>query len=608
MFETSRDAAPALAIAASFALVAFAPATLGADFSVLTRLSDGALPRSFTMEGCGASALFNVTLPFDARVREAGIYVRDDGTADNATGTLSFDVGDDGTVDRLAETAYVNSTSVDPVYLMFDQIALTRAVSYAAQNSSDPTADVDVPIRFVSCLAVSSWNLTITQVAIEYVHGAPALTVPISDIQMLRGESLRKWSGDPSTNLSRHFQWMWNPYSNLPPQYVVRWSVERLDDGQPSASAVTIQNGWKGTPEWAPETLGPNETLEFFNISTDGQWTGSLGFRVKVTDAWNRSAVSNNITLCVKAGAEDACAPAPGTYLPAPASINTGGAPASIVEAGQPTTFEAAFQAPLPPGARVEWYVDGQFAGTGTRLEGAVLDEGVHTVEARAVVGDETQYLRISVKARPPGALGALPMLTDFSEGQRVVILLTLSIVGVLFARSPGARFLVGWTLLGRLAGRARREALLDHFVRGRLYQVIAENPGIHFSELRRRTGVGNGAALYHLSVLEKAGFVRVVVESSKTLFFVTDQPFDREDFGLNDLDKAVIDAVDRSPGISQRDLGRQLGRSPVAVSRTVRRLLGLGFVHTRREGRSVSVFPRPQAPPSPIVRPDEGA
>jgi len=161
--------------------------------------------------------------------------------------------------------------------------------------------------------------------------------------------------------------------------------------------------------------------------------------------------------------------------------------------------------------------------------------------------------------------------------------------------------------LRASLFKRLNQASLLDHFVRGRLCQVIRENPGIHFAELRRRAGFANGSTSHHLRILEQGGYLRVVIDGGKTRFYAADRPVDKSVYGLSDCDRAVLRVVAASPGISEGDLSRELDRSLSTVNRAVSRLSSLGYLTTEHEGRTVNVFlrsgaeiPMPTAPAWP--------
>jgi len=147
--------------------------------------------------------------------------------------------------------------------------------------------------------------------------------------------------------------------------------------------------------------------------------------------------------------------------------------------------------------------------------------------------------------------------------------------------------------LSGTIFKRLNQASLLDHFVRGRLCQVIRENPGIHFAELRRQAGFANGSTSHHLRILEQGGYLRVVIDGGKTRFYTADRPVDKSVYGLSDCDRAVLRVVAASPGISEGALSQQLDRSLSTVNRAVSRLASMGYVTTEHEGRTVNVFLR---------------
>jgi DNA-binding MarR family transcriptional regulator len=111
--------------------------------------------------------------------------------------------------------------------------------------------------------------------------------------------------------------------------------------------------------------------------------------------------------------------------------------------------------------------------------------------------------------------------------------------------------------------------------------------------------------------MLEKGGYIRVVIQGTNTRFFATDHKLDPAEYGISPKDREVLEAVADSPGITQRDLSVRLGRSSSAVSRSVSRLIALGYLVTARKDRGIAVFPRNAAEDMASARPpwpDEGA
>jgi predicted transcriptional regulator len=168
-----------------------------------------------------------------------------------------------------------------------------------------------------------------------------------------------------------------------------------------------------------------------------------------------------------------------------------------------------------------------------------------------------------------------------------------LAVLGLALARTERARFFVFGILVAAVFARLKGESLLNHFVRGRLYQVIGEHPGVRFNELKRLADVPNGSAVHHLRMLARGGLIRIVVDGTSTRFFDTGAKLEEDAYGLLDADGDILLAVQQHPGLSVVDLSRRIDRSRSATSRAVKRLANLGYVRRERRGRAAAVYPK---------------
>ncbi len=107
---------------------------------------------------------------------------------------------------------------------------------------------------------------------------------------------------------------------------------------------------------------------------------------------------------------------------------------------------------------------------------------------------------------------------------------------------------------------RLSEDDVKTHVVRGRLYQIIISNPGIHFREIQREYGTEDipklqtGALCYHLDVLTKNGFVKSQSDGYKKRFYKRGMTVDK-DFKLQILDVIVQYYNERSQGITAKEL-----------------------------------------------------
>ena len=145
------------------------------------------------------------------------------------------------------------------------------------------------------------------------------------------------------------------------------------------------------------------------------------------------------------------------------------------------------------------------------------------------------------------------------------------------------------------LFSRHTQATVLEHPQRARLVQVVEAQPGIHFKELQRTTGLGNGALAHHTQVLVRHGRLRRIANGGYTCFFpaVPDRALEARAFVLkSDGARRVLAAIQATPGRSNLDVAGLTGLDPGTVHYHVRRLAEAGLVNVRRDGRHTVLDP----------------
>lgn len=142
-----------------------------------------------------------------------------------------------------------------------------------------------------------------------------------------------------------------------------------------------------------------------------------------------------------------------------------------------------------------------------------------------------------------------------------------------------------------------REEAMLNRR-RAELYALVRSEPGIHLSDLVRRSGLGWGAALYHLAVLERTRVVVAQAEGGFKRYFPNGVHPRSEMARLaalrNAPARALFEAVRSGPGRSGRELAASLGMSPSTLARASLRLERAALIRRVRLGRKLLYFPMP--------------
>lgn len=67
---------------------------------------------------------------------------------------------------------------------------------------------------------------------------------------------------------------------------------------------------------------------------------------------------------------------------------------------------------------------------------------------------------------------------------------------------------------------KMKQEKSPDLFVCGQIYGLIMGYPGIYFSEIKRTLKLDNKPLAYHLSYLEKEGYIKSKLSNQRKLFF----------------------------------------------------------------------------------------
>lgn len=145
------------------------------------------------------------------------------------------------------------------------------------------------------------------------------------------------------------------------------------------------------------------------------------------------------------------------------------------------------------------------------------------------------------------------------------------------------AALVVALRFLFPLYTRLRRDRLLEHPVRGRLYDRIRAEPGIHLAALEALEGVGKGGTKRHLDVLARHKLVFAIEEPHFLRYFAAgDVPFDAaRQRGLlrSGSHEKVYALYHARPEASLREAARELGLSAPSVHRAKKKLEKAGLL-----------------------------
>lgn len=162
-----------------------------------------------------------------------------------------------------------------------------------------------------------------------------------------------------------------------------------------------------------------------------------------------------------------------------------------------------------------------------------------------------------------PTSLGGIMVDAAAAHPVATTVTATGTAVGVaalLASRSDAARFaLAAGPLMGMFTRIHRREAL-EHNVRQDLHQAILSEPGVSYSDLKRRFGLATGVAVHHLRSLEQHRLVVSRREGMYRRFYpvaVALTPVETDP--LTPMQKRILAHLEKGPR-SQGELAAALG------------------------------------------------
>ncbi len=182
-----------------------------------------------------------------------------------------------------------------------------------------------------------------------------------------------------------------------------------------------------------------------------------------------------------------------------------------------------------------------------------------------------------------------------FEVGLSTILgLLGLILLGSLasFAYSESHRFSFlefPVSLYTRLSGDKIEHDIAGQSTRGQIYRFIEEVPGVSFGEARKKLVLGSGTMVYHLSVLQREGYIRSSVRGRQKLFWVkTDFP-GISNASLSGLQKEIISLLEQEGELSRPELIEKTGVPRSTLHDNVNSLRKRGLVHEEeRNGKKV--------------------
>lgn len=243
------------------------------------------------------------------------------------------------------------------------------------------------------------------------------------------------------------------------------------------------------------------------------------------------------------------------------------------------------------------WYMDDDILprdpasrGSVMTLDPTLLTNGIHVLNltVRDSYGLKTECSWTLVVDRPvpePVVRGPTPTETTVTGG----LAFGLWFLILAFFTEHG-RFFIFKFLWLPLYTKIKKEEILDQFIRGRIYGFIEHNPGVNYTQIKRKMGIGNGTLTHHLGMLEKKSLIKAERDGIYKRFYPKNFQIDEDSVELSTIQKDIYFLTKTNPGISQKEVANELGVSKRVVSYHVRLMLEARLLHVDKRGRRHSL------------------
>ncbi|UCE74104.1 MAG: PKD domain-containing protein [Methanomassiliicoccales archaeon] len=138
---------------------------------------------------------------------------------------------------------------------------------------------------------------------------------------------------------------------------------------------------------------------------------------------------------------------------------------------------------------------------------------------------------------------------------------------------------------------KLKKEEILDHFTRGKIYGYILANPGDHYNSIKKALELSDGSFSHHIYILEKEGIIRSARDGTYRRFYPPGMRIPENGGSLKKSQLLIMEKIRESPGISQKDIASLLGVSSPTVNYHMKKLLHLGIIRGERAGMRVRYY-----------------
>ncbi|MCK5297345.1 MAG: winged helix-turn-helix transcriptional regulator [Candidatus Heimdallarchaeota archaeon] len=169
----------------------------------------------------------------------------------------------------------------------------------------------------------------------------------------------------------------------------------------------------------------------------------------------------------------------------------------------------------------------------------------------------------------------------------------------LLYGVLVGVVLLVLVSFVGSLSSTVTYDNVLANYNRARIYHLIKQKPGVHFSEIVKNLELSRGQTQWHLSWLERFEMIKRKRTKQYLMFYLNDGSFSDESSELthiivlkSETRNQILSIIREEPGITQLRIKKKVQKSQSTVTYHLVILEQEDFITIQRKGRRKYYFP----------------
>ncbi len=145
-------------------------------------------------------------------------------------------------------------------------------------------------------------------------------------------------------------------------------------------------------------------------------------------------------------------------------------------------------------------------------------------------------------------------------------------------------------------AHRLTLDEVLENENRGKIIDLVLEEPGIHFNDLLRKTEIAAGNLVWHLDILITYKVIgKKRVGNFLAYFpFYQKNPISNLDLKLkkSKLTLQILETIENEPGVWNNLITKKFEVDHKTILYHVKKLVDLGLVYKKKDGRKKKIYP----------------